>query len=109
MPTDDTRALPVSTFLTFAMTCQSARFVAGVSGLGPTDGQAQKQGLSDDERDGLFVERFNELCKTAERHARLLAQIEQWADADPDPDRTVAMSDGEWRAKAHIKALLEQR
>lgn len=100
---------PVSPFVAFAMTCQSARFMAGVSGLGPTDGDAQRQGLSDDERDGLFVERFNELCKTAERHARLLAEIEKIVNEQTKAYERHWLAGNPDGALARIKALLEQR
>ena len=77
---------PVSPFLQFAATFERFRSndtdVRNIYGLAP-------------------------LLRQAERHARLLAQIEQFAN-EPQDISNDDFYDGYGSAKAHIKALLEQ-
>jgi hypothetical protein len=88
--------LPVSPFLQFADTCKASAELwesPRSAGLAPPLSRLQ---LAEKER-------------TAERHARLLAQIEQWANS-PFDDRHHALSPANAgnAAKAHLRSLLEQ-
>ncbi len=92
MPTDDTRAL--SPFLTFAAWAETE----AAKHCRPSFGTAN--------------------VDTMARHARLLAQIEQWIREQwphdsmscswRDDDQLDNWNQGVYDAKAHIKALLEQ-
>ena len=90
---------PRGEYLRFAERCKAAAEDTTDCGAEDCDGPCRQE--------RAIAERW----RTAERHARLLAEIETWANEKKDWSRFSTPREfglGEDTAKAHIRALLEQ-